>query len=77
MSSGFLNYFKNLLFKTFDIIVDEVYDDYSIARFYGQAPLIDGIIYINEKLSVGKFYKAKITKVLEYDLEGEILGHYL
>ena len=63
----------HLLGQEFDVIVDEVYNDYSVARFYGQSPQIDTVIYIKEKLNVGQFYKVKITNLLEYDLEGEIL----
>ncbi|MBQ7352107.1 MAG: 30S ribosomal protein S12 methylthiotransferase RimO [Clostridia bacterium] len=59
--------------NVFDVIIDEAYTDYSIGRFYGQAPQIDSIIYINEKLDIGKIYKIKITNKSDYDLEGEKL----
>lgn len=59
--------------KTFEVIVDESYDGYSIARFYGQCPQIDSFIIINEKLEAGKFYKIKITQINDYDLIGEKL----
>ena len=45
----------------------------SIARYYGQAPLIDSVIYINEPLEIGKKYRIKITNKSDYDLEGEKL----
>lgn len=64
---------KELLNKEFEVIVDEVNDTYSIARFYGQAPQIDSIITINESLVEGNFYKIKITKSYDYDLEGELI----
>ena len=56
-----------------EIIVDAVYDGYSICRNFRQAPNIDTVIYVNEKLSVGSFYNIKITNKSDYDLEGEIL----
>jgi len=59
--------------KTFDAIIDYSQDNISYARFYGQAPLIDSIIYINKQLNVGDIIKIKITNKSDYDLEGEIL----
>lgn len=64
---------KKLIGKTLDVVVDYVEGSVSVARYYGQAPLIDSVIYINEKLDVGKNYKIKITKKSDYDLEGERL----
>jgi len=61
----------SLIGKKFSVIVDECTNNYSIARFYGQCPQIDAIIYINEKLNVGEFYQIKITNALDYDLEGK------
>ena len=59
--------------KIFDVIIDESNAKYSIGRYYGQCPLIDSCIYINEPLEVGKIYKIKITNKSDYDLEGEKL----
>lgn len=64
---------KNLIGKSVDAVVDYVDGNVSVARYYGQAPLIDSVIYINEKLEVGEKYKIKITKKSDYDLEGERL----
>ena len=61
----------NLIGKTFDVIIDEVYDNYSVGRYYGQCPQIDGVVLINEILNVGNFYKIKITQKSDYDLIGE------
>ena len=76
MSKDLWNAYKEIfdpIAETFNAIVDESYDEYSVARFYGQSPQIDTIIYINEKLNIGDFYKVKIINILEYDLEGEII----
>lgn len=67
------NLHTNLIGQTFDCLIDETFEDYSIARFYGQCPQIDGYIIVNEKLEVGKFYKIKITDISDYDLIGERL----
>lgn len=64
---------SKLINTTCMAIVDEVYEDYSVLRFYGQCPQIDTIIFVNERLNVGQFYNVKITNFVDYDLEGEIL----
>lgn len=64
---------SGLVGKTVDAVVDYIENRMSVARYYGQAPLIDSVIYINEELEVGKKYKIKITKKSDYDLEGERL----
>lgn len=66
----------DLIGKEVDAVIDYVENGASVARYYGQAPLIDSVIYINEPLSVGEKYKIKITKKSEYDLEGERLWIY-
>ena len=58
--------------KVFDCIIDDCLTDYSIARFYGQAPQIDSCVIVHEKLKIGEIYKIKITNKSDYDLEGEI-----
>lgn len=62
----------NLIGKVFECIVDHTEPNYSIARFYGQAPQIDSVVIINRKLEIGKIYMIKITNKSDYDLEGEI-----
>ncbi|MGN0961362.1 MAG: radical SAM protein, partial [Christensenellales bacterium] len=62
---------SNLIGKIFEVIIDEVHDNYSIGRYYGQSPMIDTVIYINECLNVGSIYNIKITNKSDYDLEGE------
>lgn len=66
----------DLIGKEVDAVIDYVENGVSVARYYGQAPLIDSVIYINEPLNVGEKYKIKITKKSEYDLEGERLWIY-
>ncbi len=67
---------SKLVNKVLDVVVDYVENGVSVARYYGQAPLIDSVIYINEPLNVGEKYKIKVTKNLDYDLEGEKLWTY-
>lgn len=67
---------ESLVGQELNVVVDYVDNDVSVARYYGQAPLIDSVIYIKEPLKVGEKYKIKITKNLDYDLEGERLWIY-
>lgn len=49
-----------------------------IARTYGDAPKVDGYIFIQtgEALMTGDFAKVRITGALEYDLIGELADEY-
>ena len=61
------------LSKTITVLVEEKYDSGYIGRSQGDAPEVDGAVYINTKqsLRIGKFIQVKITDTLEYDLAGE------
>ncbi len=63
------------------VLVEELLDDegdqYQYAgRTSGDAPEIDGLVYIHSenKLTAGQFVEVKITDALEYDLMGVIAG---
>ena len=45
-----------------------------VARTYGDAPNVDGYLFINtaETLVSGDFARVKVTGALEYDLIGEL-----
>lgn len=57
------------------VLIDEQDEEGFIARTKGDAPEIDGKVYLdfNEKFKVGDFALAKITDANEYDLYGELL----
>lgn len=73
ISSQFLKSFLN---KTIDVLIDEKDPDEKdkfIGRTQGDAPEIDGSVYVSGKnIKVGEFYKVKITDTLEYDLVGKV-----
>ena len=50
----------------------------SIARTYGDAPKVDGYIFVQtgELLMTGDFAKVRVTGALEYDLIGELADEY-
>jgi len=67
---------KNAKFlnKTISVLVEEKQDGAYIGRSQGDAPQVDGVVYINTKqpLKIGKFIQVKIIDTLEYDLVGEV-----
>ena len=64
---------QSLLGKVLECVLDKIEGDKAIFR-WDNCPDVDSVIFVkNEpKLVVGQCYKIKITKVLKYDLKGEI-----
>lgn len=64
--------------KTITVIIDEISEDELIGRSMADAPEIDGLVYINNKLQkniqIGDIVKAKISHADEYDLWGELVN---
>jgi ribosomal protein S12 methylthiotransferase len=60
--------------KTISVLVEEKQDGAYIGRSQGDAPQVDGMVYINtnQPLKIGKFIQVKIKDTLEYDLVGEV-----
>ncbi len=58
--------------RTFTAIIDEVYEDYVVARSYMDVIEVDTVIYVNTETTheKGDFIEVKITDVLDYDLKG-------
>lgn len=58
--------------RTFSAIVDEVYEDYIVARSYMDVIEVDTVIYVQTETAhkKGDFIEVKITDVLDYDLKG-------
>lgn len=58
--------------RTFNAIIDEVYEDYVVARSYMDVIEVDTVIYVQTETShkKGDFIEVKITDVLDYDLKG-------
>ena len=62
--------------KIYDVLIEGLDSPgVYIGRSYGEAPEVDGKIFVmsSEKLKTGQFIKVKITKAYDYDLLGE---HY-
>jgi ribosomal protein S12 methylthiotransferase len=60
--------------KTLQVLVDEVDDEGAIARTAGDAPDIDGVVYIDngQDLQVGQFVNVRITDSDDHDLWAEL-----
>lgn len=56
------------------VLVDEVDDEGSVARTVGDAPEIDGVVYLNGEvdLAAGDFVNVEITEADDHDLWGEV-----
>ena len=71
---------EKLIGKTLTVMVEGKVADVNayVGRTYGDAPGIDGYIFINtgELLMSGDFVRVKVTGALEYDLIGEIEDEY-
>ncbi len=71
---------NDMIGKTVRVVVEGEHPETELlikGRFEGQAPDIDGHVYINDTqgqlLNVGAFVDVRINEVLEYDLIGEVL----
>ena len=66
---------KSLLNKKIEVLIDEKgsSDNIYLARTQGDAPEVDGLVYVHakNKLKPGDFIKVRITDTYEYDLVGE------
>lgn len=64
---------ENYIGKKFKVIIDEVYEDYLVARSYMDIIEVDTVIYVtsDKKHTKGDFINVCITDVLDYDLKAE------
>ena len=66
---------KKYLGKTLEVIIDEKAegeDGKFLGRTRGDAPEIDGAVYVSGKnIKIGRIYKVRIKDALEYDLVGD------
>lgn len=56
------------------VLIEEFEEDTYIGRCYGDAPEIDGSVFVDSKgasLAIGSFYPVKIVNAFEYDLIGD------
>jgi ribosomal protein S12 methylthiotransferase len=70
---------KKVIGQTVEVLIEGLHEETELliqGRFEGQAPDIDGKVFINDTkdmpLSEGQIVKVKINKIMDYDLLGEI-----
>ena len=72
-----LTYRKNeeMIGKKYKILIDECKEDegLSIGRCYKDAPEIDNIVILNEKLNAGSFVDARIISASAYDVQATLV----
>ncbi|MBC3899524.1 30S ribosomal protein S12 methylthiotransferase RimO [Acetobacterium malicum] len=65
--------------KTLEVLIEGREEDTYFGRFYGDAPEIDGTVFVDSNdtpLTIGNFYSVKIVNALEYDLIGDIENEF-
>ncbi len=70
---------KSLRGKSFQVLVEGVSEETEFllkGRYFGQAPEIDGLTYINEgRVNVGEIVEVRVTHSHDYDLVGEVVQY--
>lgn len=63
---------KNQTFigKSIPVIIEGYNDGISVGRSYRDAPEIDGMVFIDDKLEIGEIFPIKITDAFVHDLVG-------
>ena len=59
---------------TLEVLIEGSGDGLSVGRSYRDAPEVDGLVIVQEELSVGEMVPVLITGAMEYDLIGEREG---
>ena len=58
--------------STLDVLIEEEADDGLVGRWRGQAPEIDGVVYVEGRAPVGEIVRATIEESVAYDLIARI-----
>ena len=68
------NKLKNMVGKTYDVLIEKKDGQFYIGRTEYDAPEVDGVVFVSGKnLKLGNFYKVKITSSSAYDISGEVI----
>jgi ribosomal protein S12 methylthiotransferase len=76
-----LNKNRELIGKTLKALINGLSSESELlidGRYYGQAPEVDGVVYINDgmgldKIKAGDFVNVEITEAHQYDLVGKVI----
>jgi ribosomal protein S12 methylthiotransferase len=66
---------KNQLFigKIIEVLIEGFGDGISVGRSYRDAPEIDGLVLVEDKLAIGEISRVQITGALKHDLIGKAI----
>ena len=56
--------------QTLDVLIEGIGDGLSVGRTYRDAPEIDGVVIVENELSVGEITPVRITGAMAHDLTG-------
>ncbi len=59
--------------KEMDVLVEGYGSGMSVARSFRDAPEIDGLVFIQSKLPIGKISRVRITDAMTHDLAAEVI----
>lgn len=66
---------QQLIGKTLDVLVEGFVDGISVGRSYRDAPEIDGLVIVEDKLPVGEISRVQVTGALKHDLLARSLAN--
>ena len=68
---------KEMINKVYSVLIDEYKEEsgISIGRTYKDAPEVDNIVVVHEKVDPGSFVDVKIISSAVYDVTGELLNY--
>ena len=61
---------RGMVGRTLDVLTEGCNEGLSVGRSYRDAPEIDGLVLVEDKLPTGKIVSVRIIEALEYDLVG-------
>jgi len=56
--------------QTLDVLIEGIGDGLSVGRSYRDAPEIDGVVIVENELTVGEIAQIRITGAMAHDLSG-------
>jgi ribosomal protein S12 methylthiotransferase len=61
---------QSFIGKSIPVIIEGYNEGISVGRSYRDAPEIDGMVFIDDRLEIGDIYSIKITDAFVHDLVG-------
>jgi ribosomal protein S12 methylthiotransferase len=65
---------EDLVGSEVEVLVEGLDEGVALGRWRGQAPEIDGVVYLDRLEEAGRLVRAKVTEALGYDLMGSVVS---